>query len=213
MNTAANSTKTDALISVDGLILDKHTGEIHGHDGKLSPWSGRYDYMLELGKCRSVDDFQYHLGFVDRRKLPAHELHTLRDEVDHAFGKWRRTGIDCRITLPQQRLLEKLHGLVLYRNVIIMIQADLAVSLCTVESNLMKKLRVLIDANMLRVSTSRNSNIRTGEIKLVVNPRMVFRGDDYRRRKYIEEWYRPVGCLHTGVFHPGNADECLAMVA
>ncbi|VVN97014.1 replication/maintenance protein RepL [Pseudomonas fluorescens] len=204
---------TTTLISVDGLIIDKHTGEIHGHDGKSSPWSGHYDYKHELGKCRSVDDFQDHLDFVDRRKLPVYELHSLRDEVDHALGEWRRTGFDCRITLPQQRLLEKLHRLVLYRNVIIMTHADLAKSLGTVESNLMKKLRVLMDANMLRVSTSRDGNIRTGEIKLVVNPRMVFRGDDYRRRKYIEEWYRPVGCLHTGVFHPGSVDECLAMVA
>ena len=197
-------------IIVSGLIIDKLTGEILG---RPSVFDGRIDYQPELRKCRSVDDLQDFLSFVDRRKLPVHELHSLRDEVDHALGEWRRTGIDCRITLPQQRLLEKLHGLVLCRNVIIMTQADLAESLGTVESNLMKKLRVLIDANMLRVSTSRNSNIRTGEIKLVVNPRMVFRGDDYRHRKYIEEWYRPVGCLHAGVFHPGSADECLAMVA
>jgi hypothetical protein len=160
-----------------------------------------------------VDDLQGYLSFVDRRKLPPHELHSLRDEVDYAHGEWRRTGVDCRITIPQLRLLEKLHKLVLYRNVIVMTQADLAKSLGTVESNLMKKLRVLTDANMLRVCTSRDGNIRKGEVKLVVNPRLIFRGGDYTRNGYIDEWYRPAGYLHTGALHPFSAEECLAIAA
>lgn len=199
------------FISVDGLIIDECTGEIHGHDGKPSPLIGRYDYKSELGKCRSVDDLQHYLAFEDRRKLPVHELHSLYDEVNYAHGVWRDTGLDCRITVPQLRLLEKLHGLVLFRNVIIMTQAELARSMGTVESNLMKKLRVLIDAGIIRVSTSREGSIRRGEVKLVVNPRLVFRGDDYRRNRYIDEWYRPVGYLHTGALHPFSADECLAI--
>lgn len=197
-----------ALACINGLIFDERTGEFFGHDSKSSVLTGLANYKCELGKCRSVDDFQDHLSFVDRRKLPPHELHLLRDEVDHAVGEWRRTGVDCRITMPQQRLLEKLHGLVLYRNVIIMTQVDLATKLGVIESNLMKKLKTLIDANMLRVSTSRNGNIRKGEIKLVVNPRLIFRGDDYRRNRYIEEWYRPVGNLHLeAVSSAGVADD------
>lgn len=199
-----------ARLTVDGLIIDKHTGEILG---RPSVFDGRIDYKPELRKCRSVDDLQDFLSHIDRRKLPAHEWHSLYDEVDYAHGEWRRTGIDCRITIPQLRLLEKLHSLILYCNVIIMTQADLAKALGTVESNLMKKLRVLMDSNMIRVRTSREGSIRKGEIKLSVNPRLIFRGDDYRRNCYIEDWYRPVGYLHAGALHPNSVGECLAKAA
>lgn len=193
---------TTTLISISGLIINKQTGEIHGHDSKPPLFKGSSKYKCELGKCRSVDDLQDYLSFVDRRKLPPHELHSLRDEVDHALGEWRRTGIDCRITVPQQPLLEQLHGLVLYRNVIIMPLADLATKLGTAESNLMKKLRVLMDANMLSVYTSRDGSIRKGEINLVVNPRLILRGSDNAREGYIREWYRPVGSLHLEAVSP-----------
>lgn len=209
MNDAYPPTTACSLIRVDGLIIDKHTGEIHGHDSKAHVFAGTVYYQRELGKCRSVDDFQDHLGFFDRRTLPPHQLHSLRGEVDYAHGEWRRTGVDCRITIPQQRLLEKLHGLVMYRNVIFMTQEELAKELGTVESNLMKKLNVLINANILRVATSRNDNIRMGEIKLTVNPRFIFRGHDKTKAHYIKEWYRPVCCLGTTV----GAVEDLALAA
>jgi hypothetical protein len=28
-----------------------------------------------------------------------------------------------------------------------------------------------------------------GEIKLTVNPRLIFRGDDYTREEYMKDWY------------------------
>jgi hypothetical protein len=120
--------------------------------------------------------------------------------------------MDCRITLPQQRLLEKLHSLVLYRNVIFMTQADLARELRTAESNLMKKLRVLTVANMLRVRTSRD-NIRTGEIVLVINPRLVFRGSDNARARYIQEWYRPTCSLNCSETSKGDVPDDIAIAA
>jgi hypothetical protein len=92
-------------------------------------------------------------------------------------------------------LLEKLHGLVLYRNVIFMTQADLAKQLGTIESNLIKKLRVLMDANMLIVRTSRD-HIRSGEIKLIINPRLIFRGYEEAKARYIVEWYRLISRLN-----------------
>ena len=136
-------------------------------------------------------------------------MHPLRNEVDFARGEWCRTGIDCRITLPQQRLLEKLHQLVVYRNVIFMTQADLANTLGSTESNLMKKLRVLEEANLLRVTTSRNGNIRKGEIKLAINPRLVFRGSDKTRELYVNDWYRPVGRLSSGLEYAMEMDRCI----
>jgi len=211
MNEVPASVKASkAHITVDGLIIDKHTGEVLG---RPSVFDGRIDYKPELRKCRSVDDLQDFLSHVDRRKLPTHERHSLYDEVDYAHGEWRRTGIDCRITTPQLRLLEKLHSLVLYGNVILLTQANLAKALGTVESNLMKKLRVLMDCNLVRAYTSRDGNIRKGEIKLSVNPRLIFRGDDYRRERYIRDWYRPVGYLHTESLHSNIVGECLAQVA
>jgi hypothetical protein len=198
------------LVSVNNLIIDKRTGEIQGHDNKSSIYTGTIKYQDELGTCRSVDDFEKHLSFVDRRKLPPHELHSLRDEVNYAHGEWRRTGLDCRITLPQQRLLEKLHGLVLYRNVIFMTQTDLAKKLEIVESNLMKKLRVLMDVNMLIVRTSRDY-IRTGEVKLIINPRLIFRGSDNSQERYTQEWYRLISRLNYGEASTTDAADNIAI--
>lgn len=201
------------LITVDGLVVNKLTGEIHGYDDKSSVISIPTDCQPSLSDCQSVDDFERYLKFVDRRKLPAHTLHPLRDEVDYARGEWCRTGIDCRITLPQQRLLETLHQLVVYRNVIFMTQATLAKALGTAASNLMKKLKVLEEANMLRVTTSRNSNIRTGEIKLVINPRLVFRGPDSAREAYLKDWYRPVDGLSSRLEDANELGRCINMAA
>lgn len=203
------------LIHVDGLVINRDTGEIYGYDDKSSAYAGRIDYQHELNACRSVDDLSALLKLVDRRKLPPHTLHCLTDAQDHAHGEWRRTGTDCRITIPMTRILTKLHELVLYRNVIIMTQVDLAKSLGTVESNLMKKLKTLIDSNMVRVSTSRtgSGDIRSGEIKLTINPLLIFRGGGFRQKQYVKHWYYPAGYLHTGALRPFSVDECLAIAA
>jgi len=104
---------------------------------------------------------------------------------------------------------------VLFRNVVIMSQADLAKALSTSESNLTKKLKTLIDSNAVRVSTSRSGSgdIRKGEIKLTINPRLIFRGGGYTRNRYIDEWYRPVGYLQSGALRPFSADDSLAIAA
>lgn len=203
------------FLHVDGLLISSVTGEIYGYDDKPSAYAGRIDYQPELSGCRSVDDLSTLLTHVDRRKLPPHTLHRLIDAQDYAHGEWRRTGVDCRITSPMASTLNKLHKLVLFRNVIIMSQADLALSLGTVESNLTKKLKPLIDSNMVRVSTSRtgSGDIRKGELKLTINPRLIFWGDDYRQERYMEDWYYPVGYLHTGDLRPFSVDECLAIAA
>lgn len=201
------------LINVDGFVVDKLTGEIHDHDDKPSVFSSPADYQPSLRDCRSVDDFERYLTFVDRRKLPTHTLHSLRDVVDYARGVWCREGIDCRITVPQQRLLERLHQLVVYRNVIFMTQVTLASALGTAESNLMKKLKVLEEANLLRVTTSRNGDIRKGEIKLAINPRFVFRGGDYSRGEYVMDWYRPVDGLPSRMEVANELGQCIDMAA
>jgi len=203
---APNARKWKAYVApffnVNGLLISPTTGEIFGYDDKPSAFSERPDYQPPLSKCLSADDLNAVLSHVDRRKLPLHTLHSLTDAQDQAHGVWRRTDmdcridVDCRITVPMMHTLRKLHGLVIYRNIIIMPQADLAKALGTTASNLMKKLSTLISSNMVRVSTSRNGGIRTGEIKLTVNPRLIFRGDDIKRAYYIEHWYRDWTTLH-----------------
>lgn len=183
-------------LNVDGLLISPTTGEIFGYDDKPSAFSERPDYQPSLSKCLSADDLNAVLSHVDRRKLPLHTLHSLTDAQDQAHGVWRRTDVDCRITAPMMHTLRKLHGLVIYRNIIIMPQADLAKALGTTASNLMKKLSTLISSNMVRVSTSRNGGVRTGEIKLTVNPRLIFRGDATKRAYYIEHWYHDWTTLH-----------------
>ncbi|OMQ37137.1 hypothetical protein [Pseudomonas putida] len=177
------------FLHVDGLLISSETGEILGYDDKPSVFSERPEHQPELSKCRSADDLSAFMKHIDRRKLPAHTLHSLIDEQDIAHGVWRRTGVDCRITLPMMNTLRTLHELVQYHNVIILPQADLAKALSTTESNLMKKLNTLINANMVQVSTSRKGDIRKGEIKLVINPRLIFRGDDYAQERYMKDWY------------------------
>jgi hypothetical protein len=203
------------FIHVDGLMISSATGEIFGYDDKPSVFSECPDQCPELSSCRSVDDLSAFLKhkLIDLRKLPAHTLHSLIYAQDIAHGVWRREGVDCRITLPMMNTLRKLHGLVKYHGVIIISQADLANALNTTESNLMKKLNTLVDANMLRVHTSRGGDIRKGEIKLAINPRLIFRGSDKARDRYIAAWYRPTGYLHTGALRPFSVDECLAVAA
>jgi hypothetical protein len=186
------------FIHVDGLMISSATGEIFGYDDKPSVFSECPDQCPELSSCRSVDDLSAFLKhkLIDLRKLPAHTLHSLIYAQDIAHGVWR-----------------KLHGLVKYHGVIIISQADLANALNTTESNLMKKLNTLVDANMLRVHTSRGGDIRKGEIKLAINPRLIFRGSDKARDRYIAAWYRPTGYLHTGALRPFSVDECLAVAA
>ncbi|AZL75781.1 helix-turn-helix domain-containing protein [Pseudomonas oryziphila] len=184
------------FLNVDGLLISPVTGEIFGYDDKPSVFSERLDYKPELSKCRSADDLSAVLSHVDRRKLPPHTLHSLINAQDQANGVWRRTGVDSRITVPMMNVLSKLHALILYRNIIIMPQADLAKALGTTASNLKKKLSTLESSNMVRVSTSRNGGIRTGEIKLTINPRLIFRGDDSNRDEYIKYWYQDWATLH-----------------
>ncbi|MFJ9992591.1 hypothetical protein ACIQSO_17825 [Pseudomonas putida] len=195
-NARKGKTYVAPFFNVDGLLISPTTGEIFGYDDKPSAFSERPDYQPPLSKCLSADDLNAVLSHVDRRKLPLHTLHSLTDAQDQAHGVWRRTDVDCRITVPMMHTLRKLHGLVIYRNIVIMPQADLAKALGTTASNLMKKLSTLISSNMVRVSTSRNGGIRTGEIKLTVNPRLIFRGDDAKRDEYIKHWYRDWTTLH-----------------
>jgi len=70
------------FIHVDGLVINRDTGEIYGYDDKPSTYAGRPDYQPELSQCRSADDLSAFLKQVDRRKLPAHTLHSLIDAQD-----------------------------------------------------------------------------------------------------------------------------------
>lgn len=186
------------LIHADGLVVDTTTGEIIGHDDKPSAYADPYDYKPCLTNFRSVDDLNAYLGHVDLRKLPPRTRSNLTAAQDAALGEWFRSRkkVDCRISEPMMNLLCQMHGLVKYRNIIIMTQAGLAKELDTLESNLMKKLNILIKANMMRVSTSRHGNIRKGEIKITLHPRLIFRGDDAKRGNCIDAWYRDWMTLH-----------------
>lgn len=106
-------------------------------------------------------------------------------------AKWRRTEVDCRITIPQLRVLEKLHGLVLYRNHIVLSQVELAKALHVVPANLMKKLQPLIDRDFIRVETSRSGNMRTGDIKVLTNPTLIYRGYEKEQQAAVKAWYSP----------------------
>lgn len=176
-------------IYVDGYVVDFATGEIIAPDQFSSIYLDRSKPQQPLYLCRSVDDLRDFLDGIDLRKLPPLNTSTLIDARDHAHGVWRDTKIDCRITVPMMNTLVALRGLVKYGNIIMMTKADLAKGLGVLESNLMKKLAPLVNANLVRVFTSRHG-IRTGEIKLLVNPRMVFRGYDSHRDQYVDWWYR-----------------------
>jgi DNA-binding transcriptional regulator LsrR (DeoR family) len=93
-----------------------------------------------------------------------------------------------------------------------MTQAGLAKKLGISESNLMKKLRILMDASILKVRTSRDG-IRTGEIMLTINPRLVFRGSDNAQARYTQEWYRPTDGLNDAETRIKDAPDNIAIAA
>ncbi|MCY1378778.1 hypothetical protein D9M69_664410 [compost metagenome] len=107
-----------------------------------------------------------------------------------ALGKYFRKSGDYRVSKPMMTLLLQLHELVLYRNVIVMSQADLSKHLEVAESNLSAKLAKLVEAGLLKVFTSRNGEMRKSEIKLLINPWLVFRGSDALRDNAVKTWYR-----------------------
>ncbi|SDO27622.1 hypothetical protein SAMN04489798_2528 [Pseudomonas arsenicoxydans] len=174
--------------NINGFRVDQATGEVYG-EYIITQYTAPTDALKpELSKCRSVDDIHTFLKHVDLRTLPPFSRFSLVDAQDHAHGQWKRTGVDCRITLPMMNTLYTLHGLVRYANIIVMAKADLAKALGVAESNLKKKLAPLVNAKLLRAYTSCD-DIRKGEIKLLVNPRLIFRGFDNVREAYIERWY------------------------
>lgn len=174
--------------NLNGFRVDQETGEIYG-EYLTNQYAVATDQLkTELSRCRSVDDLYEFLEHVDLRTLPPFSNFDLIDAQDHAHGHWKRTGVDCRITLPMMNTLCTLHDLVKYANIIVMTKADLAKVLGVAESNLTKKLSPLVNAKLLRVYTSRDG-IRKGEIKLLVNPRLIFRGFDNVREAYVEGWY------------------------
>ena len=178
-------------IYVGGYVVDYATGEIIRPDEYGSLYWDRTKLQQPFSSCRNVDDYAEYISHVDRRKLPPHNLHRLRDHVDYAHGEWRRTGMDCRITVPQLRVLEQLHGLVLYRNHIVRTQAELAKAVHVTPANLMKKLQPLIDRNFIRVETSRSGDMRAGEIKVLINPSLVYRSYDCEQEAAQKAWYNP----------------------
>ncbi len=178
---------------VNGFIVDKETGEILGEyaQASASHTLSRPRPHKAPDECLSVDDWHnYRDQHVDRRELPSHTKSALLDAQDAALGERFRNGEDYRISRPMMALLLKLHEIALYRNVIVMTQTDLSKHLEVNESNLSAKLAKLVEAGLLRVFTSRTGNMRKGEIKLLINPRLVFRGNDYLQGNAIETWYR-----------------------
>lgn len=174
--------------NINGFRVDQQTGEIYG-EYVITQYAAITDPLKpELSKCRSVDDLDEFLKHVDLRTLPPFSKFSLIDAQDHAHGQWKRTGVDCRITLPMMNTLYILHGLVKYANIIVMTKAGLTKALGVAESNLTKKLSPLVNAKLLKVYTSRD-DIRKGEIKLLINPRLIFRGFDNIREAYVEGWY------------------------
>lgn len=188
------------LIHTDGLVADTITGEILGYDDKPSAYATSSNCQPSLNNCRSVDDLNAFLGHedVDRRKLPPHTIYDLTTTQDAALGEYFRSRkkVDYRISEPMMSTLKKLHRLVKYRNIIIVSQAGLAKALGTIESNLIKKLSTLTSANMVRISTSKQGKIRKREIKLTINPRLIFRGHEKLRDKYIKAWYQDWASKH-----------------
>lgn len=178
---------------VDGFIVNTQTGEIlASYEPMPAAEQIRYKYIFRSpDEMLSVDEWAgYMTTFVDRRKLPPFSNAKLYSEQDAALGVQFRQGVDCRISKPMMTLLLKLQDLVMYRNVILLTQAELACHLDVTKQNLLKTLSKLECRGMLRVYTSRDG-VRKGEIKLLLNPRVVFRGYDTSRDAAIDTWYKP----------------------
>ncbi|MFI8609022.1 hypothetical protein ACIGFL_11970 [Pseudomonas sp. NPDC077649] len=178
---------------VGGFIVDIKTGEIIGEyiqsPTPLTPFHPSFHRAPD--EVLSVDEWADYLKqHVDRRKLPTHTTHALYAAQDMALGMRFRKGGNSQISKPMLALLLQLHELVLYRNVIVMPQADLSERLGVAESNLLTKLAKLVDAGLLKVFTSRSGAMRKGEVKLLLNPWLVFRGSDPLRDAAVDTWYR-----------------------
>ncbi|WP_054889508.1 Crp/Fnr family transcriptional regulator [Pseudomonas sp. NBRC 111118] len=177
---------------IDGFFVDTTTGEILRHDDASSIYAGRHDYKRSLADCRSIDDFDEHIEHVDLRKLPPRNkalLDTMQAQADWVWKNSNKT-IDGRITAPVMKTLKVLERAIVYRNMLVVTQADLAKMLGVTTDNLMQKLKPLRDRGLIRVRTRTARNgVRKGEVILTVNPRFIFRGDDWFKNHYATAWY------------------------
>lgn len=199
---------TGITYEVDGFVVDRLTGEILGHGDPSSVYAQRADYKRSLADCCSIDDFDEHLKHVDLRKLPPRKLNRLRELESEAYFAWKdsKGAIDCRITAPAMKTLKVLEKAVKYRNILAITQVDLAKMLGVHVDDLMRKLKPLRDRDFVRVRTARNG-VRKGEVILTVNPRFVFRGEDWVQGKYAKQWYLDVIKSHPdGIGHSTNIE-------
>ncbi|MDH4869324.1 hypothetical protein [Pseudomonas sp. BN515] len=182
-------------VQEDGFSIDKETGEILGKyysEIPIFPDEGFPSVAPE--ECGSVDEWKAYLkSHVDLRKFPKPTIGNLRSAQDLALGMHFRKEGDYRISEPMMKLLVKLLGLVQYRNLIIDSRSGLAKSLGVSPSNLMKTLEILSGKGLIRCSTSSNSQMRVGEIKVAIAPFLIFRGYDRQQEAATEVWYKPDG--------------------
>ncbi|MEE1903514.1 hypothetical protein V0R39_14875 [Pseudomonas inefficax] len=186
---------------IDGFVVDTATGEILGPDDASSIYADRYDYKRSLADCRSIDDFEDHLKHVDLRELPPRNkalLDTMQAQADWVWKDSNKT-IDCRITAPVMKTLKVLERAIKYRNMLAITQVGLAKLLGVHVDDLMRKLKPLQDRGFVRVRTSRTPlrAVRKGEVILTVNPRFIFRGDDWLRDKYATALYKQGGDVNN----------------
>ncbi|TCP77766.1 hypothetical protein EC849_103335 [Pseudomonas putida] len=177
---------------IDGFVVDTTTGEILGHDDASSLYAGQDDYKRSLADCRSIDDFDEHLEHVDLRKLPPRDkalLDTMQAQADWVWKSSNKT-IDGRITAPVMKTLKVLERAIVYRNMLVVTQAELATMLGVHVDDLMRKLKPLRDRGLVRIRTARDG-VRKGEVILTVNPRFVFRGEDWIKNSYATAWCKP----------------------
>jgi len=177
---------------VDGLAVDPITGEIIGIDDKPSVLTERIEYQQPLSACRSINDYDDHLDDVDLRTLPPRNkalLDTMQAEADWIW-KHSNKAVDCRITSPVMKILKVLEKVIRYRNILVTTQVNLAKLLSVSTDDIMRKLKPLSDKGLIRIRTSKDG-MRKGEVAICVNPRFLFRGDDWVKKHYVTEWYKP----------------------
>lgn len=180
-------------VVVDDFVVNKETGEIMGEYIR-TPATYTQSRPLQHrapDEVLSVDEWEAYISeHVDRRKLPANTTHALYDAQDMALGVRFRNGASYLISKPMMTLLLRLHELVRYRNVIVASITSISKHLGVAESNLSAKLAKLVEAKLIKVFTSRNGGMRMGEIKILIQPKLMFRGSDSLKDSAINSWYR-----------------------
>lgn len=153
----------------------------------------RTNSSVEL--CMSKDSMEEWVeGWIGNSKL--YRKNTVKEYHDMMCGEWVRNPKNTlHWSLSEYSILQSLASIVYYRSMIIIRVQELCSLLSCRDNHLQRKLTPLVKKGMLRLTSSKDG-MKNGEIKIHMNPTLVWVHEyqyfSMTREEAIKSWYRRI---------------------